>query len=265
MLNPRHIANDAGSRLVELPDGDDEMIGLTSGDATKDAAAQLSAPSAPKRYALLTHWEQHKETIRHLYLDEKRPLKEVMEIMERDHRHWGSVKQYKTKLREWRFDIKYKRHQPSRPQRQSGLADRSLASTASPYHPQAHGAQSVNINHLDSLFPAADTGSADAPLFEAPEVDGAIDQIFQGIDAGYPIDSDIQPADANRTIQDLFQSPNAQDADQQQQHSQFADHGYAVEYFFQAPNTLDADDENAADGHSKATDMGDMPNADNIR
>ncbi|KAJ1669642.1 hypothetical protein EV182_008667, partial [Spiromyces aspiralis] len=45
----------------------------------------------------------------------------------------------------------------------------------------------------------------------------------------------------------------------------FADHGYAVEYFFQAPNTLDADDENAADGHSKAADTGDMPNADNIR
>ncbi|KAH8711753.1 hypothetical protein HC256_008567 [Beauveria bassiana] len=95
-------------------------------------SVQLSAASAPKRYALPTDWDQHKETIRRLYLDENEPLKEVMAIMGRDYGHFGSIKQYKNKLREWGFDTKYKRHQPSRkrkykrPSRQSVDAFRAV-------------------------------------------------------------------------------------------------------------------------------------------
>ncbi|EJP61945.1 uncharacterized protein BBA_09101 [Beauveria bassiana ARSEF 2860] len=95
-------------------------------------SAQLSAASAPKRYALPTDWDQHKETIRRLYLDENEPLKEVMAIMGRDYGHFGSIKQYKNKLREWGFDTKYKRQQPSqkrkykRPSRQSVDAIRAV-------------------------------------------------------------------------------------------------------------------------------------------
>jgi hypothetical protein len=78
-----HNASDASSRLVELLDCD-EKTGLTT-----EEPAQLGAPSAPKRYALPTDWEQHKGTIRQLYLDENKPLREVMAIMLQDYGHFG--------------------------------------------------------------------------------------------------------------------------------------------------------------------------------
>lgn len=83
MLNPRHNYGDDSSRLVELGDGN-ETMGLIMEDPV-----QLNAPSAPKRYALPIEWEQNKEKIRQLYLDENRPLREVMAIMNRDQGHFG--------------------------------------------------------------------------------------------------------------------------------------------------------------------------------
>jgi len=83
MFNPRHNASDASSGLVELLDGD-ATLGLTT-----ENPAQLGAPSAPKRSALPSGWDQHKERIRRMYLDENHPLKEVMATMSRDYGHIG--------------------------------------------------------------------------------------------------------------------------------------------------------------------------------
>lgn len=85
MLNLWHNVGDTSSRLVELHDDGDESI---PGPTTTEAAIPLRAP-APKTYALPTQWEQHKDRIRQLYLDENKPLREVMEIMGRDYGHFG--------------------------------------------------------------------------------------------------------------------------------------------------------------------------------
>ncbi|GIK07254.1 hypothetical protein Aspvir_002912 [Aspergillus viridinutans] len=198
MLNSGHNASDASSRLVGLRDAD-ETIGLTT-----EGPPKLSAPSAPKVYALPTEWEQHKQKIRQLYLDENKPLREVMAIMDRDHGHFGSrtsIKQYKNKLREWGFDTKYKRHQTSRkrinkrPRRQSAVADRWLASLATDHYSQASDARGADDRLFQATnipFQASNAGSAYTHLFEAPDASDAVDYIFQAPDAQ---DADDQAAD----------------------------------------------------------------------
>ena len=49
-------------------------------------------------------WETHRLTIKRLYLDEDKPLKEVMAIMQRDHGHKGTAKMYKSRITKWRLD-----------------------------------------------------------------------------------------------------------------------------------------------------------------
>lgn len=83
-LIPDSTGPNASYGLVELSDGD-ETRGLTTEDP-----AHLGAPSKPKRYALPRHWEQHKDIIRQLYLEENKTLKVVRNIMEQDHKHFGT-------------------------------------------------------------------------------------------------------------------------------------------------------------------------------
>ncbi|KAM0187308.1 hypothetical protein ACHAPI_011221 [Fusarium lateritium] len=171
MATSRPNTENDNSRLVELRESNNTTIGLTTQDP-----AQFSAPSAPKRYALPKDWEQHRERIRQLYLEENKPLKEVMIILRQDVGHIGSIKQYKNKLREWKFDTKYKRHQTSRtrnnrrPKRQGTVAGPSQASTANNFQPQfsvAPGHNSIrsdvfdNPNVDDNTLPALDVGLAD--------------------------------------------------------------------------------------------------------
>ena len=49
-------------------------------------------------------WETHRLTIKRLYLDEDKPLKEVMAIMQRDYGHRGTTKMYKRRITKWRLD-----------------------------------------------------------------------------------------------------------------------------------------------------------------
>ena len=49
-------------------------------------------------------WETHRLTIKRLYLDEDKPLKEVMDIMQRDYGHRGTAKMYKSRITKWRLD-----------------------------------------------------------------------------------------------------------------------------------------------------------------
>lgn len=96
MLNPGHNSGEASSWLVDLPDGD-ETMGPTMEDAARlSALSAPSAPPAPKTYALPTAWEQHKDKIRRLYLDENKPLREVMTVLHRDHGHFGRYVRQRT-------------------------------------------------------------------------------------------------------------------------------------------------------------------------
>lgn len=56
-------------------------------------------------------WEFHRPTIKKLYLDDDKPLKEVMAIMQRDHAHKGTVKMYKNRITKWRLDKNAKAHE----------------------------------------------------------------------------------------------------------------------------------------------------------
>ena len=49
-------------------------------------------------------WETHRSTIKRLYLDENKTLKDVMTIMERDYDHKATVKMYKSRINKWGLD-----------------------------------------------------------------------------------------------------------------------------------------------------------------
>lgn len=117
-----------------------------------------------------------------------------------------SIKQYKNKLREWKFDTKYKRHQTSRkrnnrrPRRQSAVADRSLAAPVNDHHSHAPDARSADDNHLQAPDIERDDDRidriADAPLFEDPEARGAVEIFFQALGAQDTDDEHSQAAHA---------------------------------------------------------------------
>ena len=67
-------------------------IGLQNGTIT-DAA------NASEHETKVELWERHRLTITQLYINQDRPLKEVMGIMERDYGHRGSIKTYKKRFR----------------------------------------------------------------------------------------------------------------------------------------------------------------------
>ncbi|KAI0476147.1 Clr5 domain-containing protein [Xylariaceae sp. FL0804] len=48
-------------------------------------------------------WDYYQETIRRLYLDEKRPLKDVVVIMETEYGFRATAKMYKTRLAKWKM------------------------------------------------------------------------------------------------------------------------------------------------------------------
>ncbi|KAK8024318.1 hypothetical protein PG993_012384 [Apiospora rasikravindrae] len=54
-----------------------------------------------KAWASAQEWESHRETITRLFWDENRPLREVVEIMSRDHGFNATPKMYKARTREW--------------------------------------------------------------------------------------------------------------------------------------------------------------------
>ncbi|KAK0106080.1 hypothetical protein ONS95_004585 [Cadophora gregata] len=61
----------------------------------------LQAPAARRsKYAALD-WDRHKRVIQKLYLDEEKPLEEVMKIMTTEYSFNAPVKQYKEKFKHW--------------------------------------------------------------------------------------------------------------------------------------------------------------------
>ncbi|KAL9072694.1 MAG: hypothetical protein Q9161_003403 [Pseudevernia consocians] len=49
-------------------------------------------------------WETHRSTIKRLYLDEDKTLKNVMDTMERDYGHKATIKMYKSRINKWGLD-----------------------------------------------------------------------------------------------------------------------------------------------------------------
>ncbi|KAK8099089.1 Clr5 domain-containing protein [Apiospora kogelbergensis] len=65
-------------------------------------SSKTKPPSmSPKAWASAQEWESHRETITRLFWDENRPLREVVEIMSRDHGFNATPKMYKARTREW--------------------------------------------------------------------------------------------------------------------------------------------------------------------
>ena len=68
-------------------------------------ATRVNAISKPRgcgqRLSQLNTWEAHRGTIKRLYIDEGKPLMEVMAIIDRDHGHRGTPKSYKSYLKKW--------------------------------------------------------------------------------------------------------------------------------------------------------------------
>ncbi|KAM0558215.1 hypothetical protein ACHAPJ_004900 [Fusarium lateritium] len=69
----------------------------------------LSLPrSAPGRRIPSSEWEKKRPVITKLYQEEKRPLKEVMEVLKREHGFTATVKMYKSRIWKWGLDKKLK-------------------------------------------------------------------------------------------------------------------------------------------------------------
>ncbi|KAM0237301.1 hypothetical protein ACHAPO_004648 [Fusarium lateritium] len=69
----------------------------------------LSLPRcAPGRRIPSSEWEKKRPIITKLYQEEKRPLKEVMEVLEREHGFTATVKMYKSRIWKWGLDKKLK-------------------------------------------------------------------------------------------------------------------------------------------------------------
>ncbi|KAF5024116.1 hypothetical protein F66182_3818 [Fusarium sp. NRRL 66182] len=69
----------------------------------------LSLPrNAPGKRIPSAEWEKKRPIIAKLYQEEKRPLREVMEVLEREHGFTATVKMYKSRIWKWGLDKKLK-------------------------------------------------------------------------------------------------------------------------------------------------------------
>ncbi|KAG8157721.1 hypothetical protein KVR01_012383 [Diaporthe batatas] len=77
--------------------------------ATPGAMSTASTPSMRRSLGdggggpSISDWSRHRETIRRLYIDEKRKLKEVMDIMATEHNLVASPKMYKVRMKQWGY------------------------------------------------------------------------------------------------------------------------------------------------------------------
>ncbi|KAK1658202.1 Clr5 domain-containing protein, partial [Colletotrichum godetiae] len=74
-------------------------------NTSRDAGAPLVTR---KTYATEEVWDCHRSIITKLYQDDKRPLKQVKQIMERDYSVHATERMFKTRLRSWGVEKKLK-------------------------------------------------------------------------------------------------------------------------------------------------------------
>ena len=56
-------------------------------------------------------WERHRETITRLYIDHRRPLKEVVSIMTKEHNFIATARMYKSRIAQWNLKKNFKSHE----------------------------------------------------------------------------------------------------------------------------------------------------------
>ncbi|KAM5356439.1 hypothetical protein ACJ41O_003085 [Fusarium nematophilum] len=78
----------------------------TPGDS--DDTDMSMSRSAPGKRIPSSEWEKKRPIITRLYQEEKRPLKEVMDVLEREHGFTATVKMYKSRIWKWGLDKKLK-------------------------------------------------------------------------------------------------------------------------------------------------------------
>ncbi|KAI1106367.1 hypothetical protein F4804DRAFT_348427 [Jackrogersella minutella] len=62
----------------------------------------------PKTYATPSQWESYRETIKNLYLEQNKTLKQVEQTMVEDHKFYATIGMYKKRIKAWGFDKKLK-------------------------------------------------------------------------------------------------------------------------------------------------------------
>ncbi|KAH8887144.1 hypothetical protein GQ53DRAFT_327200 [Thozetella sp. PMI_491] len=82
----------------------------SSAPASQPAAAPPSRRRSPsqRQWAKAPDWLAAMPTIKKLYKDERKTLKEVMDIMEKQHNFYATPKMYKSKLKEWDISKSFK-------------------------------------------------------------------------------------------------------------------------------------------------------------
>ncbi|KAI1334727.1 Clr5 domain-containing protein [Xylariaceae sp. FL0016] len=83
------------------------------------ASSSASAPSQPKGWATAEAWAKHRAIIRTLYLDQRKSLKEVKQIMEVDHDFHATEKMYKYHFNKWGLQKNVKHRQSSEQSRRA--------------------------------------------------------------------------------------------------------------------------------------------------
>ncbi|KAH7309495.1 hypothetical protein B0I35DRAFT_482264 [Stachybotrys elegans] len=76
---------------------------LTATNLTPSSLRTPAASRASREQVPAEAWEQFKTTIRSLYLEERKPLKEVMSIMAEKYNFQATPKMYKTRFSQWGF------------------------------------------------------------------------------------------------------------------------------------------------------------------
>ncbi|ROV90734.1 hypothetical protein VSDG_08281 [Cytospora chrysosperma] len=72
----------------------------SSHSAHETTATRAPGPGrCPSRY----DWSKHMSTIKRLYIDEDKPLKEVMDIMQKEHNFIATARMYKIRLKKWGY------------------------------------------------------------------------------------------------------------------------------------------------------------------
>ncbi|TDZ54639.1 hypothetical protein CTRI78_v006198 [Colletotrichum trifolii] len=79
-----------------------------STDSEADDMASPGQSARPRKRVPAEIWETKRPIITRLYQEEKKSLKEVMEIMERDYHFVATVKMYKSRIWKWGLDKKLK-------------------------------------------------------------------------------------------------------------------------------------------------------------
>lgn len=83
-----------------IDDGRDPAVKLRHGI---DAVFKTQSANSKRGHYASEVWEQHKAAIKKLYIDESKPLREVIQTMERDHQFRATQRMYKARFKLWGF------------------------------------------------------------------------------------------------------------------------------------------------------------------